>query len=390
MNPTATLAGWLVILTGLTLASRAEEIAGRRVHLERVPQNGWQPQACVDAQGRTHLAWLSGDARAANVHYASRPAGSTQWSPPVRVNHTPGSAIAIGTIRGPKLALGREGRVHLCWNGSDQAQPRPAQGGAPLLYTRSDRDGRTFEPERNLLGTTRHLDGGAAVAADPEGRVFLIWHAAPSEGVANENSRAVYLAASDDDGAHFAPQRVISPPGAGACGCCGLQAIAGPAGRIAVLFRAAPQIDQRPATLLLSSDHGASFRPVGQDPWAISQCPMSSFEAQFLGANTLIGAWETAGQIHWQRVATEKPGPIKPRVIAGERAIKHPVIAANDRGETLVAWTVGTGWQRGGSLAWQILDAQDKIIEEGRSDGVPAWGSLAAVAEPGGQFSLWY
>ena len=30
---------------------------------------------------------------------------------------------------------------------------------------------------------------------------------------------------------------------------------------------------------------------------------------------------------------------------------KHPVVAGNARGETILAWTEGVGWNRGGSVA---------------------------------------
>ena len=31
---------------------------------------------------------------------------------------------------------------------------------------------------------------------------------------------------------------------------------------------------------------------------------------------------------------------------------KHPVITSNTKGEMILVWTEGTGWKRGGSLAW--------------------------------------
>ena len=35
---------------------------------------------------------------------------------------------------------------------------------------------------------------------------------------------------------------------------------------------------------------------------------------------------------------------------------KHPALARNRRGETLLAWVEGSGWQRAGTLGWQIFD----------------------------------
>jgi hypothetical protein len=39
------------------------------------------------------------------------------------VNSQPESAIAAGTIRGAQLAIGKAGRVHVAWNGSQNAEP---------------------------------------------------------------------------------------------------------------------------------------------------------------------------------------------------------------------------------------------------------------------------
>ena len=55
-----------------------------------------------------------------------------------------------------------------------------------------------------------------------------------------------------------------------------------------------------------------------------------------------------------------------------------------------VAWTEGTGWEKGGSLAWETLDAKGEQTGSGRADGVPVWGFAAAVAEPDGSFTLFY
>jgi len=44
-------------------------------------------------------------------------------------------------------------------------------------------------------------------------------------------------------------------------------------------------------------------------------------------------------------------------------------------------WTEGTGWQRGGSLAWQLFNPEGKPLgEKGTVLGVPAWSFAAAAA----------
>lgn len=73
-----------------------------------------------------------------------------EFSKPLKVNSIPGSAVAVGTIRGPHIALGKYGRVHVVWNGSQAARGRPHHG-SPMLFTRMKLDGSGFEKERNLM-----------------------------------------------------------------------------------------------------------------------------------------------------------------------------------------------------------------------------------------------
>jgi hypothetical protein len=53
----------------------------------------------------------------------------------------------------------------------------------------------------------------------------------------------------------------------------------------------------------------------------------------------------------------------------------------------LLVWTEGTGWQRGGRLAWQSYDAQGRPLGlHGEADGVPVWSFAATAALPNGDF----
>jgi hypothetical protein len=53
-----------------------------------------------------------------------------------------GSALAIGTIRGGQIAIGRGGRIHVAWDGSSVVRskgplnPEAGQRGSPMLYSR--------------------------------------------------------------------------------------------------------------------------------------------------------------------------------------------------------------------------------------------------------------
>src|SRR5262249_25301722 len=110
------------IVAGNAKLVGAELDQGRKVNLVRTPNNGLQPQAVVDERGTLHLIYLAGDPSASDVFYVRRDAGKMEFSAPRRVNSQPGSAIATGTIRGAQVSIGKNGRVHVAWNGSNKAE----------------------------------------------------------------------------------------------------------------------------------------------------------------------------------------------------------------------------------------------------------------------------
>jgi hypothetical protein len=369
---------FLLLLASLSMAAA-------EVQVERLPAGAMQPQALTDAAGDVHLVWLQGDPKAADVFYQTRPAGRTNGAAaPLQVNSQPGSAIAVGTIRGAQLALGCGGRVHVAWNGSSKAEPKPDEG-EPFLYARLNDRGDAFEPQRNLSGRTAFLDGGGGVAADREGNVFLVWHASPDRSVPGEKWRRVFVATSKDDGETFSAERPISPAD-GVCGCCALRTQVDPTGNLLVLYRSAAEIAERDMHLLVSRDHGASFSELLSDAWPLGACPMSS--AAFAPSSQgLYAAWETRGQVFGSFAAQGLKSFAPVVALAPSAGSKHPSLAVNRKGEALVAWADGTGWQKGGSVSWRALDATGQPAGETTTvAGLSVWSFPAVFARPDGQF----
>src|SRR5438045_1070573 len=106
---------WLLAIL-LLPGARAAEGSGR-VTVIATPDGGIQPQAVVDAEGAIHLLYFKGDPAGGDLFHARIGPGRDDVSAPIRVNSQPGSAVALGTIRGGQLALGRGGLVHVAWNG---------------------------------------------------------------------------------------------------------------------------------------------------------------------------------------------------------------------------------------------------------------------------------
>jgi hypothetical protein len=150
-------------------------------------------------------------------------------------------------------------------------------------------------------------------------------------------------------------------------------------GVVFILYRTATERIHRDMTLLISTDRGGRFRAMTVGPWELNACPMSTAYLNEGGQRVLV-AWETAGQVYFDEI---EPGASADR--------QHPAVAANSDGQVLLAWAEGTGWQKGGSLAWQLFDAAGKPIgAEGRATGVPVWGLSSVVADRQGNFTIVY
>jgi hypothetical protein len=365
----------LLVLSFLTLAAFAATPA---VTYIRVPNGGIQPQV-VEQDGIVHLLYFSGDPGHGDLNYVqSRDYGRT-FSPPLKVNSSPGSAMAIGNMRGGQLAIGRNGRVHIAWYGSPTAHP--------MLYTRLNDAGTAFEPERNLITSAQGIDGGT-VAANAQGDVFVFWHA-PVPGKTGEANRRVWMAKSTDDGKTFTPETAVSDPAAGVCGCCGIRAFAGSDGTLRVLFRSATETVHRDMYLLTSKDRGRTFASQKVAEWNIGACVMST-EAFAQSPNGTLAAWETEKQVYFGRLnGNGAPTPIGAPGTGENR--KYPALAINSRGETLFTWTENMAWKKGGTVAWQLYDRDLKPQGPiGRADGVPVWSLVAAFAKPDGTFAVVY
>lgn len=395
-TPRLVLRGRLLAVFALA-AQAALAAPNPLVRLERIPDGGLQPQVAVEPGGTVHLVYLQGDPKACDVFYRWRKPGSVGFSKPIRVNSEPGSAIAIGTVRGAQVALGKEShggvQVHVVWNGSQPAKD-PGAKGVPMLYARLSADRTEFEPQRNLMTSTMNLDGGGSVAADLRGNVFVIWHAHPRTGPDDELHRAVYLSRSTDDGKTFTPETRVNPEGVGVCGCCGLKAFADRQGNLAVLYRAADDSANRDSMLLVSTNLGLSFESLPLGVWRSSTCPMSTPALGSGPGGSLLAMWETQGQVYQRAIKlpqlSSSPPAATPTENPGNR--KHPVFATNEikRPRLLMAWVEGSGWEKGGSVAWESVDLLDHSTTSGREPGAPAWDLAAAFPEADGTFTILY
>jgi hypothetical protein len=353
------------------------------VAIVALPDGGIQPQAVVDAAGIIHLLYFKGEPAGGDLYYVQLTKPDQKTWQPVSVNSIAGSALATGSVRGGQIALGRDGRVHVAWHGSKPIDGKGVSN-VPVWYTRSEADGLRFQPQIAVSGAADGIDG-STVAADRSGHVVVAWHAMGNRP--GEANRMVYLAKSSDDGATFSGEAPATSAPVGACGCCGIRALFDRAGALHVLYRAATDGRHRDTTWL-TVDGITAHRPVRVHPWELEACPMTTY-ALAETPDGLAAAWETAQQIYSATLSAATGTVVRLSAMPGTGSRKHPSIAVTPAGNRLVAWTEGTAWKRGGTMAWSLSDRNGVQIAAASNAGpVPVWGLVSAVAMLDGSFVI--
>ncbi len=380
-------------VTGWPLRAGKREERTPAVNTVRTPNSGIQPQIAIDHKGIVHMVYFIGDPAHGDLFYVRSSDHGNSFSAPIPVNSHPGSSIAAGNIRGAHVAVGRNGRVHVAWNGTYELDIPGATKPwmkKPMVYTRLNDAGTAFEPERNVIKASYGLDGGGAIAADNAGNVYVFWHA-PTPGSEGEANRRVWFARSADDGRSFEPEKAAFDKATGTCGCCGMSAFADAHGRVFAMYRSATETVHRDMYLLVSTDRGQTFQGTNVSQWNIPSCTMSLEHISESSAGVFT-AWETMGNVFYGVVRPSQTRMGEPIAAPGDtKGRKYPVVTGNLRGETLLAWTEGMKWGKGGSLAWQIFDKNGNPEGEmGHADGVPSWSVIAAFTRPDGGFTVVY
>lgn len=221
----------------------------------------------------------------------------------------------------------------------------------------------------------------------------MAWHGGRRGLPLDESHRQVWLARSRDQGSGFAPEVPASVESTGACGCCGLGIFVDRKGTLYILYRTATATVHRNIRLLVSKDRGRTFEGRTVDKWTIGACPMTS--VAFAQARDSVRiAWQTQSQVYFASIANGTLDMSEPIAAPGSGKLrKYPALAVDSTGDTLLAWTDGTGWGARGSLAWQVFDREGRTTGgtgHVAAPGLPAWSFGAAFAKPDGDFVLLY
>ena len=153
------------------------------------------PSLAIGQSGEIHIAWAVGDDPSADVRFATATEPSHGFGPALRVGPSDGHSDA------PQLVVDHEGTVHLVY-----AERPPAAPSYHVRYTRLRRGATDFEAPRRISAP---LDGGSDqegahypdIAVDGEGRIYVLWERYLDEA---GRPRGLAFTFSADRGDHFA------------------------------------------------------------------------------------------------------------------------------------------------------------------------------------------
>ena len=315
--------------TGCLMTDSNASSGGAAVTAIRTPEGGLAPEVLLDKQGVLHMVY----GRDSDGYYVQSHDGGKTFTTPVKLNQRP-DIVTVGGERGPKIAIGKDGAIHVAWLGR----------GAGIWYTRSTNGGRTFQPERNMLDTETGTDE-ATIAADQDGNVFVLWLDGRLPGDSrNPGSTPIFMAVSKDNGATFsANQPLRYQPDKRACSCCRMEASIGNDGYLYVAFRTGYQ-NIRDFYLLKGRKTENNFRlvPVSVDNWELEACPMSGPSFAVEDNGQVLISWMSRYKVYWS-ISNSEAMNFAPRVATpqGGEGENHPVVLTNHKGEVLLVWREG-------------------------------------------------
>ncbi len=371
---------WFAVF--LLLCFSAASQAGDRVSVRKIPFEGARPRGVADREGNFHLLMKIGNN--GNLFYTRLDEGEIEFSAPIRVNSIDDSAAL------PSLAADRHGRVHVIFNGLGPYIQRLNPGkritimdNTMAFYTRLNDAGDAFEDQRNVAGGVVGFHGSSAVAVDDKDNVYVFLNGQTRKG--RDDVRAIHLAKSTDGGKTFSAPRVVSN-GKGACGCCYMEAYVDRDEKLYFAYRSAEKGTQRDSYVFVSEDQGNSFKEILVDPWEIPACPASVYTFSETPGGTFV-TWRTVREIHMAKVEETIMKITPPPAKQGRRV---PVVAGNEKGETLLAWAEGTNFAKSADLRWQVYDSRGlPTREKGLAEGAfSRWGFAAAFAKRNGDFVI--
>lgn len=353
-------------------ASAAETSAKPKVNVAHAPAGCLVPDVLMDAKGVLHMVY----GLEHHAYYVRSTDNGATFSSPVEVNATGLVETKMGE-RGPKLAVGKDGTVHVVW--MDEWAPVVK---TYVRYARSVDGGRSFEPVK-ALSSLSGIDG-VTVAADDQGNVVSFWHVMAEPKPEVKSATWLYTARSNDNGATFQPDEtvVIGNLSGLACSTCMMRARAGADSNVYLAFRSAEGgiRDFYVVRGRITENRFTAVR-VNEDNWRIDFCPMCGPELSFAEDGRSLCAFMSRNRVYWA-VADSPGGAFRLHVAtpANEKDEIYPTALANRNGDVLLVWQVGPMATKGtATVKWARYDKDGDPTGETGEVGTSFAGTKAAA-----------
>ncbi len=359
------VAHFCVLLPGAETQASAAQPAVRMV---KAPAGCFVPDVAVDAKGVLHMVY----ALNLQAYYIQSADNGTTFTAPVQVNSAGTVCFKMGE-RGPKLAVGSDGVIHVVW--ADQWSPEAREVYA--RYSRSLDGGKTFEPRKTVSSMTG--TDGLTMAADGKGNVLVFWHT--MQPVQKEIPQAtwIHLARSRDNGANFSANEHVKINNARelACSMCLMRArIAGD--QVFLAYRGADNnlrdfwVLKGPAT----ANDFTAIR-VNQDNWELKTCPMCGPELTLAPDGRQLCAFMSRHKVYWA-ISDQGVSKFDLHVAtpANENDEIYPAAIANRQGQVLFLWQVGPmATDRTATVKWARYRADGEFAGEQGTIGATTSGT---------------
>ena len=340
----------------MCVADPAWAAAKPTVNVVQAPAQCLVPDVAIDAKGVLHMVY----GLEHHAYYVRSADNGGTFAPPVKINSSGMVETKMGE-RGPKLAVGSDGMIHVVW--MDEWAPGVKTF---VRYSRSLDGGKSFEPLKSLSSLSG-IDG-VTVTADGQGNVVAFWHVMADPKPEVKSATWLHLARSIDNGATFQRDAkvVITNLSGLACSMCMMRARTGADGDTYLAFRSA-EGNIRDFYVLKGKPTENSFTAlrVNADNWKIDYCPMCGPELTFSPTGQALCAFMSRNRVYW---AASDPAMTGYRLHVATPAAEadeiYPSAIANRAGDVLLVWQVGPMAVKGtATVKWARYD------QEGRPTG---------------------
>jgi hypothetical protein len=328
----------------------------------------YNPFLAADPRGGFYLTYVERKAGISNVMLQRSSDGQT-FSAPCRVNDQLGDAT-VRNENPPKLAVGPTGQVYVCW-----ANERGRWKGN-VRFARSTDGGKTFSPASNINSDAALQPAGHAfqsVSVDGKGQIYVTWIDERNKK-STDRGAEIWLSTSTNEGRTFSPDRQILGE---VCECCRTQLQIDASGRMFLAYRTVPSSGPmfRDIVLAVSQDRGKTFSQtiVNQDGWEVNACPVAGPALSVDTQGQIAIIWFTGGGdrpgLYYASSADHGVSFSSRRLLDPNQKLgKHAQTVVVSQGRMLVAWddVADTTLTR-----WGLLDLKNLRLQElGSKEGV--------------------